>query len=70
MSSRYTTSQESTTYQTLLDENKLLVDENNTLKEEIQSLRACLGQTEGIERITDKLIRNRQIQPIVRARNS
>jgi putative methionine-R-sulfoxide reductase with GAF domain len=55
MSSRYTTSQESTTYQTLLDENKLLVDENNTLKEEIQSLRACLGQTGGIEQTTDKI---------------
>jgi len=55
MSSKYTTSQESTMCQTLLDENKLLVDENSTLKEEIKSLRAGLVQAEGIERTTGKI---------------
>ncbi|MCC4767158.1 GAF domain-containing protein [Methanosarcina sp. DH1] len=55
MNSRYTTSQESTMYQALLDENKLLADENNALKEEVQSLRACLAQAEGLEQTTGKI---------------
>jgi len=42
-------------YQALLDENKLLADENNALKEEVQSLRACLAQAEGLEQTTGKI---------------
>ena len=68
MTAKNTDGWEPTTYQSLLDENKLLVDENRALKDKIQSLRAYLKQDKEPKYDIDKLdLERRQAHLLIKA---